>query len=95
MSNIEIRLFQSFVTLCEDRNFARAADRLGIASPTLSQSLTPWQVQHAELATAVANSCRVGDMVVARNSAARSSCSNHVRCLGMSTTGTSSSKPSA
>ena len=39
MSNIEIRLFQSFVTLCEERNFARAADRLGIASPTLSHQI--------------------------------------------------------
>src|SRR5258708_6988442 len=34
--SIELRLFQSFVVLWEEKNFARAAQRLNISPPTLT-----------------------------------------------------------
>jgi DNA-binding transcriptional LysR family regulator len=39
MTNIELRLFRYFVTLCEERNFSRAAERLNITPPTLTNQI--------------------------------------------------------
>jgi DNA-binding transcriptional LysR family regulator len=39
MSDIETRLFRYFVALAEERHFARAAERLGIAPPTLTHQI--------------------------------------------------------
>jgi DNA-binding transcriptional LysR family regulator len=39
MSYIETRLFHYFVALAEEQHFARAAERLGIAPPTLTQQI--------------------------------------------------------
>jgi DNA-binding transcriptional LysR family regulator len=39
MSRIETRLFHYFVTVAEERHFAQAALRLGIAPPTLTQQI--------------------------------------------------------
>ena len=39
MGNIELRLYRYFVTLCEERNFSRAAERLRITPPTLTHQI--------------------------------------------------------
>lgn len=39
MANIELRLYRYFVTLCDEQNFARAAERLGITPPTLTHQI--------------------------------------------------------
>ena len=39
MANIELRLFRYFVTLCEEQNFSRAAERLTITPPTLTHQI--------------------------------------------------------
>ncbi len=39
MANTELRLFRYFVTLCEERNFSRAAERLAITPPTLTHQI--------------------------------------------------------
>ena len=39
MANIELRLYQYFVTLCDEQNFARAAERLAITPPTLTHQI--------------------------------------------------------
>jgi DNA-binding transcriptional LysR family regulator len=39
MANIELRLFRYFVTLCEEQNFSRAAERLAITPPTLTHQI--------------------------------------------------------
>jgi DNA-binding transcriptional LysR family regulator len=39
MANTELRLFRYFVTLCEEENFARAAERLLITPPTLTHQI--------------------------------------------------------
>jgi DNA-binding transcriptional LysR family regulator len=39
MTNIELRLYRYFVTLCEERNFSRAAERLTITPPTLTHQI--------------------------------------------------------
>lgn len=39
MGNVELRLYRYFVTLCEERNFARASERLGISPPTLTHQI--------------------------------------------------------
>jgi DNA-binding transcriptional LysR family regulator len=39
MARIELRLYQYFVTLCEERNFSRAAERLAISPPTLTHQI--------------------------------------------------------
>jgi DNA-binding transcriptional LysR family regulator len=39
MANIELRLYRYFVTLCEERNFSRAAERLTITPPTLTHQI--------------------------------------------------------
>ncbi|HTS41271.1 MAG TPA: LysR substrate-binding domain-containing protein [Xanthobacteraceae bacterium] len=37
--NIELRLYRYFVALCEERNYARAAERLKITPPTLTHQI--------------------------------------------------------
>jgi DNA-binding transcriptional LysR family regulator len=39
MGNVELRLYQYFVTLCDEQNFARAAARLAITPPTLTHQI--------------------------------------------------------
>jgi DNA-binding transcriptional LysR family regulator len=39
MSDIETRLFRSFVAVAEEQHFARAAERLGITPPTLTHQI--------------------------------------------------------
>jgi DNA-binding transcriptional LysR family regulator len=39
MANTELRLFRYFVTLCEEENFSRAAERLLITPPTLTHQI--------------------------------------------------------
>src|SRR5476651_2462042 len=39
MANIELRLYRYFVTLCEEKNFARAAERLDISPSTLTHQI--------------------------------------------------------
>jgi DNA-binding transcriptional LysR family regulator len=39
MSHVELRLFRYFVTLCDERNFARAAEQLRITPPTLTHQI--------------------------------------------------------
>lgn len=39
MANIELRLYQYFVALCEEQNFSRAAERLAISPPTLTHQI--------------------------------------------------------
>jgi len=39
MANIELRLYQYFVTLCDERGFSRAAERLAITPPTLTHQI--------------------------------------------------------
>ncbi|HEY5380584.1 MAG TPA: LysR substrate-binding domain-containing protein [Pseudolabrys sp.] len=39
MANTELRLFRYFVTLCEEQNFSRAAERLLITPPTLTHQI--------------------------------------------------------
>ena len=39
MPETELRLFRYFVTLCEEQNFARAAERLSITPPTLTHQI--------------------------------------------------------
>lgn len=39
MAQTELRLFRYFVTLCEEQNFARAAERLSITPPTLTHQI--------------------------------------------------------
>jgi len=39
MANTELRLFRYFVTLCEEQNFSRAAERLAITPPTLTHQI--------------------------------------------------------
>ena len=39
MANTELRLFRYFVTLCEEKNFSRAAERLAITPPTLTHQI--------------------------------------------------------
>ena len=39
MADTELRLFRYFVTLCEEQNFARAAERLAITPPTLTHQI--------------------------------------------------------
>jgi DNA-binding transcriptional LysR family regulator len=39
MANIELRLYQYFITLCDEHNFARAAERLAITPPTLTHQI--------------------------------------------------------
>jgi DNA-binding transcriptional LysR family regulator len=45
MSQIETRLFQYFVVTCEEENFARAAERLGITPPTLTHQIKKLEAQ--------------------------------------------------
>lgn len=39
MAKTELRLFRYFVTLCEEQNFSRAAERLSITPPTLTHQI--------------------------------------------------------
>ena len=39
MGNMELRLLRYFVTLCEELNFSRAAERLAITPPTLTHQI--------------------------------------------------------
>src|SRR6185437_1235446 len=39
MANTELRLFRYFVTLCDEKNFSRAAERLAITPPTLTHQI--------------------------------------------------------
>jgi DNA-binding transcriptional LysR family regulator len=39
MDNIDVRLLRAFMTLMSERSVSRAADRLGVGQPALSQSL--------------------------------------------------------
>jgi DNA-binding transcriptional LysR family regulator len=39
MANTELRLYRYFVTLCEEENFSRAAERLAITPPTLTHQI--------------------------------------------------------
>jgi DNA-binding transcriptional LysR family regulator len=39
MANIELRLYRYFVTLCEEKHFARAAERLNISPSTLTHQI--------------------------------------------------------
>jgi DNA-binding transcriptional LysR family regulator len=39
MANIELRLYRYFATLCEERSFSRAAERLSITPPTLTHQI--------------------------------------------------------
>jgi len=39
MAQTELRLFRYFVTLCEEQNFSRAAERLAITPPTLTHQI--------------------------------------------------------
>jgi DNA-binding transcriptional LysR family regulator len=39
MAHTELRLFRYFMTLCEERNFSRAAERLAITPPTLTHQI--------------------------------------------------------
>jgi len=39
MANIELRLYQYFITLCDEHNFSRAAERLAITPPTLTHQI--------------------------------------------------------
>ncbi len=39
MASIELRLYQYYVMLCEERNFSRAAERLAISPPTLTHQI--------------------------------------------------------
>src|SRR5262249_41839898 len=39
MANTELRLFRYFVTLCDERSFTRAAERLAITPPTLTHQI--------------------------------------------------------
>lgn len=39
MANPELRLFRYFVTLCDERSFSRAAERLAITPPTLTHQI--------------------------------------------------------
>jgi DNA-binding transcriptional LysR family regulator len=39
MADIELRLYRYFVTLCEEQNFSRAAERLNITPPTLTHQI--------------------------------------------------------
>jgi DNA-binding transcriptional LysR family regulator len=39
MANIELRLYQYFVTLCDEQSFSRAAERLAITPPTLTHQI--------------------------------------------------------
>jgi DNA-binding transcriptional LysR family regulator len=48
MSDIETRLFRSFVAVAEEQHFARAAERLGISPPTLTHQM---QKLESELGT--------------------------------------------
>jgi len=45
MSEIETRLFHYFVVTCEEENFARAAERLGITPPTLTHQIKKLEAQ--------------------------------------------------
>jgi DNA-binding transcriptional LysR family regulator len=45
MSDIETRLFRYFVALAEERHFARAAERLGITPPTLTNQIQKLESQ--------------------------------------------------
>jgi DNA-binding transcriptional LysR family regulator len=45
MSKIETRLFQYFVVTCEEENFSRAAERLGITPPTLTHQIKKLEEQ--------------------------------------------------
>src|SRR3954471_2166883 len=45
LNKIETRLFRYFVVTCEEENFARAADRLGITPPTLTHQIKKLEEQ--------------------------------------------------
>src|SRR5689334_9510012 len=45
MSGIETRLFAYFVATCEEENFSRAAERLGITPPTLTHQIKKLEAQ--------------------------------------------------
>lgn len=39
MAKVELRLYRYFVTLCEEQNFSRAAERLAVTPPTLTHQI--------------------------------------------------------
>lgn len=45
MKDIELRLYRSFLTLCEEKNFARAAERLRLSPPALTHQIQKLEKQ--------------------------------------------------